>query len=105
MAENRSGGRMALAAIYFIFAVFWLPRFYTAPHLLGFRIPVLVGLLAGVAQQVILVAAAGIVHASTRDSAWVSRAPRLACWIFGLSSAVFGSAHVTGVREVAVMVP
>src|SRR5436309_8780032 len=33
-------GAWALATIYLIFAVFWLPRFYTAPHLLGFRIPV-----------------------------------------------------------------
>src|SRR5229473_2835272 len=28
-------GALALAAIYFIFAAFWLPRFYTAPHLLS----------------------------------------------------------------------
>ncbi|HEY1212713.1 MAG TPA: hypothetical protein VGE93_03680, partial [Bryobacteraceae bacterium] len=63
-------GASALAALYFIFAVFWLPRFYTAPHALGFRVPLLIGLLAGVAQQLILVAAAGIVHVSraTRDS-------------------------------------
>ena len=61
-------GAWALAAIYFIFAVFWLPRFYTAPHVLGFRIPVLIGLLAGVAQQFILVAAAAIVYASLADA-------------------------------------
>ena len=57
-------GAWALAAIYFIFAVFWLPRFYTATHLFGFRIAVLIGMLVGVAQQLILVAAAGIVHDS-----------------------------------------
>src|SRR3954466_11785190 len=44
-------GAWALAAMYFIFAVFWLPRFYTATHVLGFRFAVLIGLLAGVAQQ------------------------------------------------------
>ena len=100
-------GASALAAIYFIFAVFWLPRFYSAPHVLGFRIPVLIGILGGVAQQLILVAAAGIVHASfaTRDSVWLSRAPLLVRWTFGLSSIDFGLGHLTGVREVAAMVP
>jgi uncharacterized membrane protein YphA (DoxX/SURF4 family) len=100
-------GAWALAAIYFIFAVFWLPRFYTAPHALGFRIPLLIGLLAGVAQQLILVAAAGIVHASLAmgDSALLSRAPLLVRCTFGLSSIGFGLGHLTGVREVAAMVP
>jgi uncharacterized membrane protein YphA (DoxX/SURF4 family) len=100
-------GAGALAAIYFIFAVFWLPRFYTAPHLLGFRIPLLIGLLGGVAQQLILVAAAGIVYASlaTRDSAWLSRARLLVRWTFGLSSIDFGLGHLTDVRVVAAMVP
>jgi uncharacterized membrane protein YphA (DoxX/SURF4 family) len=100
-------GAWALAAIYFIFAVFWLPRFYTAPHALGLRLPLLIGLLAGVGQQLILVAAAGILHASlaTRDSAWLSRAPLLIRWTFGLSSIDFGLGHLTGVREVAAMVP
>ncbi len=100
-------GAWGLAAIYFIFAAFWLPRFYTAPHLVGFRIPLLIGLLAGIAQQLILVAAAAIVDDSltTRDSAWLSRAPLLVRWTFGLSAIDFGLAHLTGVREVAAMVP
>jgi uncharacterized membrane protein YphA (DoxX/SURF4 family) len=100
-------GAWALAAIYFIFAVFWLPRFYTAPHALGFRIPLLIGLLAGVGQQLILVAAAGIVHTlhATRDPAWLSRAHLVVRWIFGLCSIDFGLGHLTGVREVAAMVP
>src|SRR5947209_8595286 len=44
-------GALALAAIYLIFAGFWLPRFYTAVHFLGLKIPVVIGLLAGVGQQ------------------------------------------------------
>ena len=32
--SERAGGA-ALATIYFIFALFWLPRFYTAPRYLG----------------------------------------------------------------------
>jgi hypothetical protein len=68
---------------------------------------VLIGLLVGVAQQLILVAAAGIVHTSlaARDSAWLSRALLLVRWIFGLSSIVFGLAHFSSVRDVAAMVP
>jgi uncharacterized membrane protein YphA (DoxX/SURF4 family) len=100
-------GAGALAAIYFLFAVFWLPRFYTAPHALGFRVSLLIGLLAGVAQQLILVGAAGIIYATTgtHDPAWRSRTLLLVRWTFGLSALAFGGGHLTGVREVAAMVP
>jgi uncharacterized membrane protein YphA (DoxX/SURF4 family) len=100
-------GAGALAAIYFLFAVFWLPRFYTAPHALGFRVSLVIGLFAGVAQQLILVGAAGIIYTSlgTHDPAWRSRALLLVRWTFGLSSLAFGGGHLTGVREVAALVP
>jgi uncharacterized membrane protein len=100
-------GAWALAVIYLIFAVFWLPRFYTAPRALGFRLPLVIGLLAGVAQQLILAAAAGIVAASlgTRDPARLSRASALVRGTFGASSLIFGLGHLTGVSEVAGMVP
>src|SRR5689334_15921413 len=32
--RSAQAGAAALASIYFIFAVFWLPRLYTAPHVL-----------------------------------------------------------------------
>src|SRR5262249_79498 len=35
--RSARAGAAALAVIYFIFAVFWLPRFYTAPLVLGFE--------------------------------------------------------------------
>ena len=110
-------GALALAAIYMIFAVFWLPRFYTAIHLMGFTVPLVIGLLAGVCQQLILVfdqsqqtptaAAAGIVHASFvgNDFTQKKRAHLLARWTFGLSSIVFGLAHLTGLPQVSAMVP
>ena len=100
-------GALALAAIYLIFAIFWLPRFYTAIRLMGFTIPLVSGLLAGVGQQLILVAAAGIVHASPveNDFRSTSRVPLLARWTFGLSSIAFGLVHLTGVPQVAAMVP
>jgi uncharacterized membrane protein YphA (DoxX/SURF4 family) len=99
-------GAGALAAIYFIFAVFWLPRFYTAPHVLGLRISVLMGVLGGVAQQLILVAAAGIVYTLPpgRGSAWLT-ADLIARCTFGLCSIDFGLAHLTGIRFVSAVVP
>lgn len=98
--QTARAGAWMLGVIYLIFAVFWLPRFYTAPHALGFRIPLLIGMLAGVAQQLVLVAAAAIVYASltTHNSAWRSKAPLLVGWTFGLSSIVFGLGHLTGVQ-------
>jgi uncharacterized membrane protein len=93
---SRAGG-WALAAIYSIFAAFWLPRFYTAVHAMGWSIPLVIGLLAGIAQQLILVAA-GILETSRPKM-------RPIRWTFGLSSVVFGLAHLTGVRQVAGMVP
>lgn len=100
-------GAGALAAIYFLFAVFWLPRFYTAPHALGFQVSLIIGLFAGVAQQLILVGAAAILYASlgSQDAAQRSRILIPVRWIFGFSSLAFGGGHLTGVRGAAAMVP
>ncbi len=100
-------GAIALAAIYLIFALFWLPRFYTAPHALGLRVSLIIGLLVGVAQQLILVAAALTVYFSFQadDSPWRSKALLMVRWTLGLSSVDFGLAHLTAVEGVAAMVP
>ena len=105
--RTAQAGAAALAAIYFIFAVFWLPRFYTAPHVLGFRIPVLIGVLDGAGTQLILVAAGVIVYAlqSSHDSTAFGRATLIARWTFGLSSVAFGLGHLTDIRSVSAMVP
>ncbi len=100
-------GAALLAGIYFIFGIFWFPRFYTATHALGLHAPLLVSLIVGVAQQWILVAAAAmiyILHAG-RDRPWASEALVPCRWVFGLSSVDFGCAHLTGIHEVAAMVP
>jgi uncharacterized membrane protein YphA (DoxX/SURF4 family) len=101
----RAGGAM-LAVIYFVFAVFWLPRFYTAPHFLGFRIPVYIGVLAGVGTQLIAFAAGALVYASlaTRSSSW-PRTILIARWIFSLCSIDFGLGHLTGIKANTVYVP
>jgi len=99
-------GAAALAVIYFIFAVFWLPRFYTAPLVLGFRIPVLIGVLGGFGTQLIVSAGGALVCASLakRDSTW-SRTVLIARWIFGLCSIDFGLAHLTDIKDMIVYVP
>jgi len=104
--RSARAGAAALAVIYFIFALFWLPRFYTAPLVLGFRIPVLVGVLAGFGTQLIVSAAGALVCASlaTRDSTW-SRTVLSARWIFGLCSIAFGLAHLTDIKDNVVYVP
>jgi len=104
--RTAKAGAAALAVIYFIFAVFWLPRFYTAPHVLGFRIPVYIGVLGGAGTQLIAVAAGAIVYASlaTRSSSW-PRTILIARWIFGLCSVDFGLEHLTHVTADAVYVP
>ena len=102
----RAGGA-ALAIIYFIFGVFWLPRFYTAPRVLGFHASVYIGVSGGVAQQIILVVAGGIVYAvaGPGSSEWKQRAVRIAGWIFGLCSVSFGLSHLTGIQVTASFVP
>jgi uncharacterized membrane protein len=104
--RTTKGGAAALAGIYFTFAVFWLPRFYTAPHFLGFRIPVYIGVLDGVGTQLIVFAAGALVYASlaAHSASWL-RTILIARWIFGLCSVDFGLVHLTGVADNAVYVP
>jgi hypothetical protein len=99
-------GGAALAIIYFVFAIFWLPRLYSAPHYLGFRIPVFIGVAAGVGIELIALAGGALVYASraTRSSSWV-RTILIARWIFGLCSINFGLNHLDAVADNLIYVP
>ena len=57
-------GAAALAILYGIFAVFPLPRLYTAPHVFGHRPAVYIGVFVGIGQQLILFVAAVVLYAS-----------------------------------------
>jgi uncharacterized membrane protein len=104
--RSARAGAAASAVIYFIFALFWLPRLISAPHVLGYRIDVISGVLSGVGQQLVLAAAAMIVHAELSANAQGSRREaETARWIFGLSTIVFGVTHLTGTPGVAALVP
>jgi uncharacterized membrane protein YphA (DoxX/SURF4 family) len=101
----RSGGA-ALAFIYFVFTVFWLPRLYWAPHILGVRAPVYIGVLAGVGSQLFVAAAGALVYASMAKygTSW-PRTILISRWIFGLCSIDFGLSHLTDLRDNFVYVP
>jgi uncharacterized membrane protein YphA (DoxX/SURF4 family) len=98
-------GAAALAIIYAIFAAFSFPRVYTAPHVFGHRPAVYIGVFVGIAQQLVLVAAA-IVYASLAMRRSLSpKAALIVRWTFGLCCVDFGVAHLTALRIVAPMVP
>jgi uncharacterized membrane protein YphA (DoxX/SURF4 family) len=104
--RTAKAGAAALAVIYLVFAAFWLPRFYTAPRVLGFRIPVYVGVVGGVGTQLIVVAAGALVCASLATSSWSwPRTMLMARWIFGLCAIDFGLGHLTALQDDAVFVP
>jgi hypothetical protein len=99
-------GAAASAIAYLIFAALWLPRYYAGIHALGWRIDVLFGISFGLAQQLMLVAPAVIVYASTaQDSVLHKRATIAASWMLGLPPVVFGLAHLAGLRVFASIVP
>ncbi len=99
-------GAAALAILYSIFVVFPLPRFYTAPHFLGYGIAVYIGVLGSVCAQIILAVAAAIAWESLAARGSLSqRAALIARWAFGLCSVDFGLAHLTAMQTVVPMVP
>lgn len=86
-------GAVALAIIYFAFAIFWLPRFFTAPRVLGYHASIYIGVAGGMLSQLIVVAGAAIVLGSS--------ATPVARWIFGVGAIDFGLAHLTDVKTTA----
>jgi uncharacterized membrane protein len=99
-------GAAALAILYGLFILFPLPRFYTAPHYVGYNAAVYIGVMSSVCQQIILCVAAGIVWKSLDARGPLSpRADLLARWIFGFCSVDFGLTHLTGIRFANPFVP
>jgi uncharacterized membrane protein len=100
-------GAAASAIAYLMFAALWLPRYYAGIHAYGWRIDVLAGVSFGLAQQLMLVAPAAIVFASTSspDSVLQTRAAIAARWMLGLPPILFGLFHLTALRVFASIVP
>ncbi|HEX4156453.1 MAG TPA: hypothetical protein VHY48_12645 [Acidobacteriaceae bacterium] len=99
-------GAAALSILYGIFVLFPLPRFYTAPHFLGHRVAVYIGVMGNICEQIILFVAAAIVWRWLAEPASESRAAALAArWIFGLCSLFFGLGNLTAIETVTPNIP
>jgi uncharacterized membrane protein len=99
-------GAAASAIAYLIFAVLWLPRYPAGIHAFGWRIAVLLGVSFGLAQQLMLIAPAAIVYASTASpDSRLQRAAFAARWMLGLPPVIFGLFHLTAIRVFASIVP
>jgi uncharacterized membrane protein len=100
-------GAAAAGFIYLIFAALCLTRYYAGIHTPGWRIDVLLGISFVLAQQLMLVAPAGIVYTSTDspDSLWQRRAAIAARWMLGLPPILFGLFHLIALRIFATIVP
>jgi hypothetical protein len=99
-------GAAALTILYGIFVIFPLPRLFTAPHFLGYRTAVYIGVVANICEQVILFVAAAVVWCSLAAKSPMSqRAASAARWTFGFCSLAFGLGHLTNIETVIPNVP
>jgi hypothetical protein len=99
-------GAAALVVLYGIFVLFPLPRFYTAPHYLGYQLSTYIGVMANVCEQIILFVAAVVAWESLAARGSRSRKTALiACWVLGFCSVFFGLGHLTAVQTVVPLVP
>jgi uncharacterized membrane protein len=99
-------GAAASAAIYLIFAMFWLPRFYVVPHALGFHIGILIFIVGGLGQQLLLAAPGVMVYAETEtDPLWRERLVVAGRWMVGLPPIFFGLGHLINVPAIVRFVP
>ncbi len=105
--RNARIGAAASAIAYLVFAALWLPRYPVGIHMYGWRIAVVLGISFGLVQQVMLVAPAAIVYASTvsSDSLLQKRAAIVARWMLGLPPIIFGLFHLAAIRIFAGIVP
>lgn len=104
--RSRRFGAAVLTIVYGIFVLFPLPRFYTAPHFVGYHASVYIGVMASVCQQIILCVAAAVVWKALAVQNTLSvNATLVIRWIFGLCSVDFGLAHLTGISFANAFVP
>ena len=94
--RSRRFGATVLAGVYAIFAIFWLPRLVTAPAVLGMFPGVYIGILAGMATQVIVICAACIVYETRLKGNPVPCSVR---WIFGICIILFGLQHLVNMHS------
>jgi uncharacterized membrane protein YphA (DoxX/SURF4 family) len=92
-------GLLALAVLYFLFALLWLPRVVHYPQIFG----TWGGMLEAMAPAV--AAVVGYASVLPRDSAAATRVERFGRLAFGVCAVSFGLVHFTAVPQTAAMVP
>jgi uncharacterized membrane protein YphA (DoxX/SURF4 family) len=92
-------GLLALAALYLLCAVGWIPRVIANPGIYG--------VWNGFFEQLALVAAGVVAYASLvpRNSAWAARMIQLGCLVFGICAVSFALGHFTAIPETAAFIP
>jgi uncharacterized membrane protein len=99
-------GVAALAILYATFCLFPLPRVVSAPHYLGHHPAVYIGVLVGIAQQLIIFIGALLLWLFlTERRPNEARITILARVLFGLCSIDFGLGHFTNIPGTAAMIP
>ena len=99
-------GGIAIAIVYCIVTIFWLPRLITAPPILGYSVSTYLGVAAGIFSTFLPAVAAWLVAVGSREGIrsfdLVVGAAR---WIVGVSALVFGCNHLANTAQLAVEVP
>ncbi len=97
--QSAKAGLLALAVLYFLFAMLWLPRVVGFPHIFG--------TWGGMLEEMAPAAAAVVGYASLlpRGSAAAIWAERIGRLLFGVCAVSFGVVHFTAVPQTAAMVP
>jgi uncharacterized membrane protein YphA (DoxX/SURF4 family) len=92
-------GALALATLYLICAVGWIPRIVGNPGIYG--------VYNGFFEQVALVAAGVVIYATFAPHSyeWKARTIRTCCLLFGLCAVSFAFGHFTAIPETAGFVP
>jgi uncharacterized membrane protein len=99
MRRIARAGVVALAILYFIFALLWLPRVIGYPQIFA--------TWGGFFEQFSLVAAALVVYAclAPGDSGWAARTARIGSVLYGICVLSFALDHFFALKETARMVP
>ena len=90
LERTRRLGAYAIAFAYLVVAIFWLPRLFTAPSILGYTPAVYIGVTAGVCAEVIVICAALVL---------ANRGGVAVRWVFGLCAICFGLQHLLNVHD------
>jgi len=97
--RTAQSGVMLLAILYFMSALFWVPRVVAHPRIFGFW--------NGIAEQLALVVAGVVTYASLapRDSVWAVKTAQIGRFLFGICVVSFGLTHFIHLSDTASFVP